>query len=499
MPLLKSLTLSNLTFIGLGDIFSAGIFVLITQCIQYSGENIYWVFLFITTLIMISGLSYCEISDIYPDNTAEQQAIRDGIHPIAGRISNFLIYFYGIATTSTILVSIAKYLETNYHENKNRLTNSMFSGIFRKYDKLEKNGYLNPIITTILLVVMTVWNLSGIQVSKKIIQSIIVILISLLSILFVGGFSKNPLTIPKNTFPSKSSNFILASVLFIFLYDGYDSIIKMKEEAINQKDVPYAILLSIIISSCLYFICIYLGRKWMSFTEITKSITYIPSLFSKIFGNSYYSLILLIGLIIMLNSSFISYLATTRYLYGVAHDHYDLEHHNNKLKNIGENKDNREIQETLETNHLGLLSPTKSSETNHLGLLSPTKSSETNNHLTWKQWISMWIQELNRNNVPWKTILFTSFVIFLLNMKKNEVYLALFTDLSMILILLMINLSVIFLRYKNTDSNSNSIDSTNFKVPLNIGKFPILPAIAVITFTYILYYTIRHKIWREIV
>jgi APA family basic amino acid/polyamine antiporter len=457
MGLLKSLNLADLTFIGLGDIFGAGIFVLISQCIRYAGKDIYWVFLLITVLSIISGLCYAEISSIYPDNTAEQQAIHEGLHPYVGHIVNFLIYFYGVATTSTILVSIGKYLENSYNVHdivgKN---NSILSNILRNTTKY---NVLNFIISTVLLIFMTIWNLSGIQISKKIIRYVMITLLSILGILFVGGFSKSPSKNYSSLYPS-SSNFVLSSILFIFLYNGYDSIVKMKEEVLPGVQISNAIIYSIGISGLLYFLCIYLGKQWLSFLEIKKSITFLPSIYNKVFNNQYYWIILLFGIIVMLNTAFISYLAATRYMYGIAHDHYDLEKEEKK-------KENEKIEKM-----------------------------ENERKLTWKQKISKWIQQLNSNHVPWKTILFTSFIVLLLNIKRNEIFLALFTDISVILILLLISLSLIMLRIRKKDVERP------YKVPLNISiseySIPILPIISVFVYIYLLYYAIKHRLWKHL-
>jgi APA family basic amino acid/polyamine antiporter len=471
MGLLKSLNLADLTFIGLGDIFGAGIFVLISQCIRYAGKHIYWVFLLITILSIISGLCYAEISTIYPDNTAEQQAIHEGLHPYLGQIMNFLIYFYGVATTSTILVSIGKYLQNSYDINKQDINNPILSNILKNTTSVKSTVFksFNFIVSTILLLLMTIWNLSGINVSKKIIQYVMISLLSILFILFIGGFSSNP---PKNfssTYPP-SSNFVLSSILFIFLYNGYDSIVKMKEEVLPNVQISNAIIYSIGISAILYFICIYLGKQWLSYNEVKKSITFLPSIFHKIFGNHFYWYLLLFGIIVMLNTAFISYLAATRYMYGIAHDHYNLEEENKKI----EEEKKKNMKEEIEQ----------------------IEQIEKKKQLTWKQRISKWIQELNSNQVPWKTILFTSFIVLLLNIKRNEVFLALFTDISVILILLLISLSVIFLRIrKNTIHRS-------YKVPLNIPisnySIPILPIISVFVYLYLLYYAFVNRLWKHL-
>jgi APA family basic amino acid/polyamine antiporter len=457
MGLIKSLEFLDLVFLGLGDIFGAGIFVLISQCIAYAGNKIYLVFLFITLLTIISGLSYGEIAGLYPKNTAEQQAIRDGIHPLAGNVANFLIYFYGVVTTSTILVSIGKYLEKNHSVSANILGNKLLSPLVKKYHAIEKRGSMNIIISTVLLIVMTVWTLSGIHVSKKVINTIMIVLLSIIIVLIVAGFTKRRIGGGNLRRLPKSSNFVLACILFIFLFDGFDSIVKMKEEVVDNANLPKAMILSIGISAIFYLLLIVLGLKWLSYGEITKSITYIPDLFHKIFGEYSYWIVLVFGLLVMLNTSFISYLASTRFMYGIAHDHYDYDANNanndNEVnKNCDENKGN-------------------------------TKK------MTWKQRISCWIQELNRYNVPWKTVLFTSFVVFLLNRKKNEVFLAFVTDISMIIILLLINLSVIALRIRKPD------EERPFRIPGNIGNIPILPIVAIVVFVYMLYYSVKNKIW----
>lgn len=83
---------------------------------------------------------------------------------------------------------------------------------------------------------------------------------------------------------------------------------------------------------------------------------------------------------------------------------------------------------------------------------------------------------------PWVSILIVGLVALLSIMLFDIRTIAEVTDFAVFLVFISVNASLIYLRYRRPDKKRA------FRVPLNIGKFPILPAIAIIICVSMFYF-----------
>lgn len=88
---------------------------------------------------------------------------------------------------------------------------------------------------------------------------------------------------------------------------------------------------------------------------------------------------------------------------------------------------------------------------------------------------SIFLRLSRKRNVPYVAILLVSFVCTLFILTGDIKSIAFLTDFSAIFIFIVINLCVIALRF------SHHHIPRGFRVPLNIGKFPLLPAVGLIS------------------
>lgn len=371
MSLRKELSTADLIMMGLGNIVGAGIFVIISKLIFYGGNTVLLSIFIISFVSLVMGYIYLFLYDKYNSELVEYYAIRDNFGEYAGTASQFLIYFFAVASCVVISVSLTKYItHAGYYTNTT------------KWDK---------IITTGLILIMSYINYCGITVSKNVINTIGASMLALLGGIIILGIIdmkrgiKNGI---KNDNKSGINGFIIATILSIFLFNGYDIIVKMSAETKDNDNVGFATMASIGITAVIYiFILIVvmrvLGIKLAGSTHHPLSLIY-----EKLMNKNAAQLSYIIGGFIMFNTAFISLLGGTRFFYG----------------NI--------------------------------------KNNNSFNHL-------------NSYGSPDICILLTGILAIILSLIQNEVILAIITNFTVILILILLNLSYLKIKWNEDENNIN--------------------------------------------
>ncbi|MBS3108778.1 amino acid permease, partial [Candidatus Woesearchaeota archaeon] len=90
----------------------------------------------------------------------------------------------------------------------------------------------------------------------------------------------------------------------------------------------------------------------------------------------------------------------------------------------------------------------------------------------------------SKRRTPWLAILLTLVFAAAFALIRNLEFVANLSNIFIFLTFAIINLSVIVLRYKKPNA------SRKFRVPLNIGKFPVLIFLGIIVSLFMLYYSV---------
>lgn len=307
MSLRRELTRGDLIMLGLGNIVGAGIFVITSKLIFYGGNNTIFAIIIVSVLSLIMGYIYLKLYEKYKTETVEYEAIRDNMGNRIGKCALFLIYFFAIVSCVTITVALTKYITHHGY-----FTNS------QQWDK---------VVSIFLLSTMCFINYRGITISKIVANTIGgTMLIMLVGIILMGiitylrGSGATP-PISTQTYvsePTPKDGFIIATILSIFLFNGYDIVVKMSAETKNERDTGIATMTSIGITSFIY-ICV-IGSVIAILGIQQASNTYHPLslVYEKMnTGHTITKLSYIIGGFVMFNTAFISLLGGTRFLYGL--------------------------------------------------------------------------------------------------------------------------------------------------------------------------------------
>ena len=298
----RRVSLFALTIYGVGNILGAGIYGLIGSVVEITG-NLSWLSFILAAITgAFTGLSYAELSAMYPKSAAEFVYTEEAFKKrILSFILGWIIIFSGILSASTVSLVFGGYLSDLFG------VNSIF---------------LNIVFAIILVLILSLINLIGIKTSTR--TNIIFTLIeaSGLIIIIILGFygDQRP-----NYFdlPLGSSFLVIFSAvaLVFFAYIGFEDIANIAEEVKEpHKNLPKAIIYSIIITTILYcFVAISIVNI-IDYSIIAASEAPLKDVAEEILGPFGGILLSFIALFATANTVLIMLIVTSRMMYGMARD-----------------------------------------------------------------------------------------------------------------------------------------------------------------------------------
>ena len=203
-----------------------------------------------------------------------------------------------------------------------------------------------------------------------------------------------------------------AGALVFFAFLGFETIIKLREETKNpQKTIPWAILISIVVTTLLYILVSMSAVNILPASQLASSKSPLADVAASVFGNPAFIILGIIALFSTSNTVLLTMLTTSRMAYGMAEE----------------------------------------------GSLP--------------KWFSI-IGKKRRT--PYVAVLASGFIAFLFVLIKDIGFVADLTTALLFITFALVNVSAIVLRYKDGRERK-------FKMPVNIGRFPVLALLGVIT------------------
>ena len=401
----KSLSLLDLVFFGLGNVTGAGVFVLITKTILYSGKYVLPLFILVTIISCIMGLVYLEIFNRYKSPICEYLVVKETLGHTYSHVLIYIIYFFVVFSALTIIIALSKYIGTiPYFYFLNNYTSQVSMSIA-------------------LILLMSFINYCGIETSKFVANSIALgLLLFLFGIIFssMNYFSlKKIIQGPAVPFNS----IVLSAIIGFFLFNGFDSIVKISTEVVDEKNVYYGLIITMLLSSIIYILIIISCLCVMGFKNTVTSESPLTKMYELLYNPNVGFFAYIAGLIIMFNTAFLSALTATRFMYSCANEDHIM--------------------------------------------------------------FSDFWKTLNSNKVPSNAIIVTALIAILFSLFNNEVVLAIFTNFSLFIILISLCLSLLIIRW-NERTNSEKQNASNY-IWGNVNNIPIIVVIELIILVYLFY------------
>jgi len=380
----RRMGLFQLTMYGVGLILGAGIYVLIGEAVGFAGDSVWIAFVLGSIVALFAGLSYAELSSLFPKAAAEYVFIKNAFK------NNFFAFVIGWLTAITSIITAATVALG-------------FGGYFAEFFKV-------PIIISAigLLGILSLVNFIGIRESAWTNTIFTIIEAGGLILIIIIGFTVlNPEPVNYSESPSDFTGIAIAFVLIFFAFIGFEDMANVAEEVKNpRKNLPRAIILSVLISGILYILVSLAVVRVVNWEELATSSAPMAMVAERGLGSEAHIILSSIALFAITNTVLITLIAGSRIFYGMARE--------------------KVFPSTLEKIHF-------------------------------------------KTKTPWVAVLVILITSIGFTFIGDIVIVANITVFAIVITFASVNLAVIVLRYTEPDIERK------FKVPLNIGKFPILP------------------------
>lgn len=409
-----TLTLLDLILMGLANIVGAGIFVIIGKSIKYGGNKSIYALLVVAFISFVMGFCYIEIYSRFKSSITEYLVVQDTLGENAGQVTLYLVYLFALFSGVTIVVSITKYLTAN-----GLLSQFGGSSLFQKC------------FSIFLLCIMSAINYMGIETSKIVANTISVtmllvlgtiILLSLRFISFENMF--NGPAVPWDSF-------VLSAILSLFLFNGYDFLVKISDESVDPENNKVALIATLSITTLIYIAIIVAALCVLKYKTAVSTYNIITKLYEVLVSKNVAGIVFVIGAFIMANTAFLSILSATKFMQGLGKD-----------KKI--------------------------------------------------MFSEFWAAS-NQNGSPTNAIWISLLITILLAILNNEVLMAVFTNTSCIMILSLISISLLLKRW--SERNDLDAQKMHNYIWGNISNIPLIVVANLFLLMYVMFVMIKDKFW----
>jgi basic amino acid/polyamine antiporter, APA family len=230
----RSLSLPQLIFYGVGSMIGAGIYSVIGAAAGEAGQFLWISFALAAVAAFLTVLSYAELVSALPKTGAEYQFLKAAFpeRPAFAFMAGYLIAINAAATSATVSLAFGGYL-----------------AVFLPA----------PQIATALglLVLCTAVNILGIRQSAWFGIALVCVEVAGLLLMIGAGFVAGEPSRSLEAMPrwQDAGGIFAATALIFFVYIGFEDVANLAEETKEPKrNVPRALLASVIITSVIYLL-----------------------------------------------------------------------------------------------------------------------------------------------------------------------------------------------------------------------------------------------------
>ena len=296
----RRLGIGLLTLYGLGTTIGAGIYVLVGEVAGVAGLYAPLAFVLASILAGFSALSFAEFSVRYPVSAGEAAYVSAGLNiRHLGLIVGLLVVASGSVSSAAIVNGFVGYL-------------NVFVDMPRE---------LVIIGIAIVLGAIASW---GILESVVFASVITAVEIGGLILIIAVGAPTSLDNLPEliTQLPSPSTDLLLTmmfgATLAFYAFIGFEDMINVAEEVTDVgRTMPRAIILTLIITTLLYFIISLVAVTALPLAELTNSKAPLADIYEHNTGNQPY-LISGIGIFAVLNGALIQIIMASRIVYGLS-------------------------------------------------------------------------------------------------------------------------------------------------------------------------------------
>lgn len=295
----RQLNLPLLVLYGVGITVGAGIYVLIGAVAGHAGVYTPWAFVLAAIVMAFTVASYAELSTRFPVSAGEAAYVRAAFQSrVLSTMTGLSTIVIGIVSSATVTLGSVGYIQ--------------------QFLDLPQS----------ILVVIIVVVLGGIA-AWGILESVIIA--SIFTLVEVGGLliiiaaaiqTKLPIATVLGNWPpleiAALSGVAFGSLLAFFAFIGFEDLANVVEEAkVPHRDIPRAMVLTLLISTILYVLIAAVAISAVSVERLSSSSAPLSLVFREVAG-VHTATISLIAIVATLNTILAQMTMAARVIYGMA-------------------------------------------------------------------------------------------------------------------------------------------------------------------------------------
>ena len=301
----RSVTLVQAVMYGIGLILGAGIYVLVGDVAAIAGNAMWISFLLAAVMASFTGLSYAELSSVFPKSAAEYVYVK------AGFGNNFLALFIGcltifvaITSAATVAIGFSGYLAVLLPEYPPILyaISLVLALSFLNYYGIRESVWVNSIFTIV--------EVSGLLI-------IIAVGLSIGSVADTNYFEMP--SIAYSSHAAIISTILASTVLVFFAYYGFENISNISEETKNPtRTIPRALVFSILVTTIIYILIAISTVALVGWEELSNSNAPLALAASKALGSNGIIVLTILALFATTNTVLMMLISGSRIIFGIA-------------------------------------------------------------------------------------------------------------------------------------------------------------------------------------
>ena len=281
---------------GVGNIIGAGIYVLVGEAAGLAGGTIWLAFLVGAIIALFTGLSYAELSSMYPRAASEYVFLGKAY---GNRLLAFLTEWTMLVTETVAAAAVAV----------------GFAGYFA-------SEVIVPELPTaaILLIALTLIAMAGVRASLRLNTILSLVAIAGLAIVVFAGIEKFG-AVSYTSSPTGLMGVIGAAALVFFAYIGFDNMSNISEETKEpEKTIPRGLLIAVGITTILYVLVGIATVSLASLDGLANSDAPLAYAVSSPLGPFAYDLLAVIALLTTFNTVLVLLIVSSRIVYGMSRE-----------------------------------------------------------------------------------------------------------------------------------------------------------------------------------
>ena len=300
VTLQRSLSLPLLTFYGLGTIVGGGFYALIGKVSLHAGMYTPFAFMTAAFVALFSAFSFAELSARFPKSAGESVYVREAFKREHISIAvGWMVILTGVVSAATLATAIAGFLN----------------------DLIGLNPTLSIFGIVLVLGLIAAWG-----IMESVITAIIITVIEIGGLFFIVFVARDhlmdlPQRLPEILPPLSLDvwkGILLGGFLAFYSFIGFEDMVNVAEEVKNPKrNLPIAILLSLLLATILYFFVTLAAVSSVPLQQLGQSHTPLAEVVAS-WGPGTQKIIGVVSILAGVNGALVQIIMAARVAFGMA-------------------------------------------------------------------------------------------------------------------------------------------------------------------------------------